>query len=342
MRGNVFKHLLRLMSSRELLLFLAGAWIFYYVTYTIWSKEAFGSFMQALEEGIFFKALFVLFIVCMSFNLLRGGAERLRRGKALFALWVLLPAGVLVFLVGFFLSSSYRQHGRAFVGLGSEVRPPWQGRTYHVSDIKSPLKKELLDIEAGSGIFSYEPSIVLDTGTEKVEVGVFPPKKIGDTYYHIMDFGLAPGVRLSQEARLVREVYIIQRILPPPAQDSFEIKPFPYKFTIWMTPERTLRKGKTKAKLYNLDSPSYMVTVLKGEEVVFEGDSREGVRFDGLRLSFEKPAYWVWLEASRSPGMPLLVAGISMMAVGLPLMFVYMILKIRSSRRSVAMERDAS
>ncbi len=341
MRRDVFRRLLKLMSSGGFLLWFSGAWVFYYVTFSVWSKEAFSLFMQSLEESVLLQMAFAIFIAAASLNLRRAAAERYRRSRALFALWVLLPAGALVFLSGFFLSGSYRQHGITFVGLGSEVRPPWQDETYYVSDIRSPLKEVFLNIEAESGIFRYEPSIVLDTGKEKVEVGVFPPRKVGGTYYHIQHFGLAPGVKLSRGMKLVREGHVIQRILPPPMRDSFDIEPFPYKFTIWIMPEKTLWKGKTKAKAYNIRSPSYMVTVRKGEEVVFEGDSREGVYFDGLGLSFEEPVCWVRLEASRDAGMPLLVAGIFMMAAGLPLMAVYMLLRISHSRRKFAQGRDA-
>ena len=58
-----------LLSSRRFLMWFVGAWIFYYVTFAIWSKEAFAGFVVNLDEGYLFKLLYIVFMSSAVLNL---------------------------------------------------------------------------------------------------------------------------------------------------------------------------------------------------------------------------------------------------------------------------------
>jgi hypothetical protein len=335
---SALKRIFTFLSSPAALFWLGGAWVFYYVTFAVWSREAFASFVAGLGDNPLIQAPFVVFLLSAFLNMLRSGAGRYRKGKALFALWSVLPAGVFVFLLGFFVSAALRQHAWLIVGEGDALRPGWQEAAYGVEKIRSPLKDEMLDIagEAGAGVvFQYEPVIVVNSGRGPVEVGAFPPRKIGGTYYGILDFGLAPGVRLLKDGRVLEEGYMLQKLLPPGVPDTFEISPFPYRFTLSIAPARVVEKGRARAKVYNVKTPTYNVSVHKGEEAVFEGGSEGGVSFDGLSLSLFEPVYWVKVQAVKDPGIPLLVGGLALAAAGLPLTLAYLVVRVPGRRQSV-------
>ncbi len=335
---RALRRVITFLSSPAALFWLGGAWLLYYVTFAVWSKEAFAAFVAGLGNNPLIQAPFVVFLLSAFLNMLRSGAGRYGKGRALLVLWAVLPAGVFIFLLGFFISAVLRQDAWLVVGEGDVLRPGWQEAAYRVEKIRSPLKDEVLDIagEAGDGLlFQYEPVIVVNTGRERVEVGAFPPGKIGGTYYGILDFGLAPGVRLSKEGRVLEEGYMLQKLLPPGVPDTFEISPFPYRFTLSIAPVRVVEKGSARGKVYNVKNPRYNVSVYKGEKAVFEGGSEGGVSFDGLSLSFFEPVYWVRVQAVKDPGRPLLTAGLALTAVGALLTLLYLVIVIAGRRQSV-------
>jgi hypothetical protein len=313
-----------LLSSKRSLIWLVGGWVLYYVTRAVWSREAFAETVYGLDANPLFQAFFALFLLSALLNFLRAAGERYREGKARFLLWAFLPAGTLVFLLGFFMSASLREYEQALVGDGDVLKPVWQERAYRVARVEPSLKEEILDVqrEAGPGIFAYEPKVMVETPGGVLEVGAFPPRKIGGTYYHILQFGLAPGVRLMKDGETLAEGYMALRLLPPGSEDSFEIPPHPYRFLVRLTHEKVIERGRTRAKLYRLRPPRYLLTVLKGGEIIYRGGG-DDVSFDGLGFSFREPTYWALLEMSSNPGLPVLVLGVGLLALGLPLRLLH-------------------
>jgi hypothetical protein len=324
------KGVLRVISGKGFLLWLILGWILFYVTFAIWSKEAFASFVGWLGSNPLVQIPYVLFLISGVLNLVRASRETIKRGVVRFAMWVLLPAGVLVFLTGFFLSANLRHHEWILAGEGDTLRPRWQEFPYVLSEIEPPLKDELFAVE-GESVFKYEPKVTVSADGESFIVGVYPPTMIRGTYYHILDFGLAPGIRLKKGNEVLHERYVLVKILPPGSEDVFEVPP--YTFFIRIAPEKTVRKGITKAKLYSLVSPVYEVRVVRGDEVVFEGSSRDGVLFESRELSFFEPAYWVRLEVVKDPAVYLLIAGVAVTGAGVLSMGLLVLFNISSQRR---------
>ncbi len=319
---NIFKLTLKILSSKIFLLWLMGGWVIYYVIMAIWTNETFAQFTESLEGNPLAQAPFVLFLACGYLNILRVSQEISGKGKLQLLAWLALPVGALVFLTGLFASIVSRQFEWLIVGQDHVVRPRWSSESYTVASIKPGIKERFLDIDIGTGkgIFAYEPKLTIMDGQSKTfEVGAFPPAKVEGAYYHILNFGLAPGIRFSEGGAVKDEGYMPLRILTPGSSDYFEIAPYPYRFLISMEPERILRKGKMKAAEFNIKTPLYKVRVFEGEKVIAEGISKEGIRFNNLALDFFEPTFWFQLEVVRDPGVPIILSGLALMIIGIPL-----------------------
>ncbi|MDP2167753.1 MAG: hypothetical protein Q8J64_05400 [Thermodesulfovibrionales bacterium] len=323
------RRLIDILSSRALFIWLITGWTVYYVTNAVWSKEAFAGFIEALGKNPLVQAPYVIFLLSFLLNIIRVFKERAKKRLVNLLIWMVLPSGIFMFFTGYFLSSTLRHYEQALVGEGEAVSPKWLERKYSVRKMIPSLKNETLETgQAESSIFSFEPKVVLSREGRDFEVGVFPPRNIDGTYYHILNFGLAPGVRLSNSAGVVKEGYLALRILPPGAEDGFELEPYPYRFSLRIAPERVMEKGGVTARVYSLKSPSYNIVILKGDETVFEGGSKEGINFEGFSLSFFEPTYWALLEVVKDPGMPVIIAGLALIALGIPLRLLGLLIRV--------------
>jgi hypothetical protein len=326
------------LSSKEFLFLLAGGWIFYYVLSSIWTEQVFAGFISGIGGNPAIQVPYILFLAAGILNTIRISLKIIKRGRIRFLVWIILPLGSLVFLTGFFLSIHNRQAGQRMVGEGDIIRPPWVSETYRVDHIEPGLRPSIVDIEEEAGIFAHEPTLTLiDRSMRRYVVGAFPARKIKDTYYHILNFGIAPGIRLVKDERVVHERYLPLRILTFGSSDFFEIRPFPFSFMISMEPEKTFLKEDTLASEFNLRMPVYRVRVLQGEKVIAEGDSRQEISFDDFTLSFFEPTFWILLEAVRDPALPVLLTGIFLVIAGIPSTFGLFIFELL--RRGIRPEK---
>jgi hypothetical protein len=178
----------------------------------------------------------------------------------------------------------------------------------------------------------------MDSSSRTYEIGAFPPDKIDDTYYHILKFGLAPGVSLLERGQVRDESYVVLRILEPGSSDYFEIPSYPYRFLVSMAPERTFQKGKLEASQFNPMKPLYKVRVFKGDREIADGISTEGIFFDDFSLRFFKPKFWMHLEAVKDPGIQVIRLGILLIVIGLPLSLLLFLFQHRKHRRENMLE----
>ncbi|UCE71218.1 MAG: hypothetical protein JSV11_03340, partial [Nitrospiraceae bacterium] len=312
-----------ILASKAFLLWVIFAWILFYSASSIWVDEAFGKFIFLLRENIFVQAPFVLFLLSATLNLIRVSKEKFQRSKVGYLFWLILPLGAILFFSGFFVSVVYRQQGQRIVGVDDIISPPWGGEQYRIISIDPGLPDRLAGMGASAGIFAYEPKMMLrDRFSQISEIGAFPPKNINNTYYHILNLGIAPGVRLHEGTKLITEGYMILRILAPGSIDHFEIPPYPYKFSVSLEPEIREQQAHGRGMEINLIQPHYSVKVFKGEKAVAEGSSLKDIHFDNLTLSFYKPIYWALVEAVKDPALPVMHAGLVLIIIGMP---VYLI-----------------
>ncbi len=336
-RSQIIKAPLKILSSKIFLLWVIGCWILFYVLSAIWIKEAFANFVFGLKENLFIQIPFVLFLLSGCLNLIRVSRDIFRRNKLLFFAWVFLPAGIMFFFTGFFISASSRQSEWIVVGQDHTFKPGWSHEKYTVTKVDSGLKETFFDfyLETDRGIFQYEPTLTItDSLSNTVDIGGFPPVKIKDTFFHILKFGLAPGIRFSEDGRILDKGYMPLRILTPGSSDYFQIPGYPYRFLLSLAPVKTFQEGSHKASQFNIKKPFYKVRIFKGDKIIAEADSVKEMNFDNFTLEFFEPTFWIQLEVVRDPGYPVILAGLLFIGIGIPLSLVLFILKhLKRDRR---------
>ncbi len=310
---------LSLLGSKTATVWLAGFFILYYLSAAVWSGEAFSSFVGNLSSNNYFRSLYVLFALNLTFRIVLS-ARGLWPVKAVFFLRLPLYTGLVVFLVSFFMTLNIRESGQALVTDGSEFYIPWENARIRVAGVDSALAKRALR-EEKSLIFDYEPRVMLvDDSGGRHEIGAFPPKRLRSTFMHILNFGIAPGVELRRGREMLANGYMPLRLTPYGTTDTFELRPFPYKFYLRILPTRVVRKGEETAREYDLTTPRYGIDVVKGDTLIAKTQTDLMLTFDGdMSLRFFPPTDWVLLEFAYDPFLVPLVVGLVLVAAGLAL-----------------------
>jgi len=330
--------LLSILGSRVLTVFIIAVGIIYYITIAVWAKEAFASLMGNLKSDPLF--IFAASLLFTNITIRAVWAFfRIRNEKMKMFLRFPLIAGLIIFLFAFLMSNAFRQFQWKVVGV-NDVLDFGKGKVFRVTHINPALKNEVINIKGEGGIFSYEPTLrLMDRDGMQYEVGAYPPTKIKGIYMHVLQFGIAPGIKLIERNTVVAKGYMAMRLLPFGATDSFEIPPFVYRFNLIIRPDRTIRKGNEVAYHYDVERPLYRVMITKGDKMVAQAETRTGITFDDvLQLNFFKPDYWIMLETVSDPFLPFFIGGMGLLSVGIVLYpFSFLIREKRDGSSVVAL-----
>lgn len=309
-------------GSKSLSVWMVAAWLFYYVSLTVWSKEAFAGFAGRLEKSLLFQGLFLIMLI----NLFARLIGFVRNAERRFALGFLgtgsMFLGVFLVLLGFFTSTTSRHIIQTLVGAEHTLVTPWDGKRYTVKSVVPSLKEYVLDIDTEGGVFRMEPRVILETGGRETTVGAFPPARIGRTHAHVLQTGLAPGIRIARDNRVMREGYAALRVLPPPSVDMWKPEDLPYGFLFKLAPDEEIMKGRLKVGRFSLVEPLYDIRVTRGREEIARGVSDDEIIFNGFTLSVFDTDYWAFIEVVRDDGIPLVASGLVLLALGLILMLM--------------------
>jgi len=309
---------LAFLRSRTLTVWLVGLFILYYLTMAVWVGEAFGRYVSHLSSSNFFRAFYLLFF----FNVLLRSYDALRaawshRPNAFLRLPLYL--GLIIFLAGFFLSLNFRQtQWLRPMGREDVISVPWDAQSYQIETVVPALEKKVLRTVEDTRIFDYEPGVTIrDRIGRQHLIGAFPPRKIGSTYFHVLTFGIGPGIELRKRNEVVEKGQVALKLTPFGSVDTFELPPFPYKFYLSIVPNRLVKKSKETARDYDLAHPRYRVEIVKGDQVIAKAETETSVPFDGdMELFFFEPDDWVVLEAVRDPYLIWFVISLAMLFVG--------------------------
>ncbi len=324
---------LTMITSKVFMLWMTGCGLIYYVLSAIWVKEAFGTFVMQLRDNVFMQVFFILFLICGYGNFMRASISVFKRNKLRFCAWILLAGGVLLFVSGFFMSASMRESGQLIVGEGNLVNPPWSSNSYIITSIDPGLKDRFSNTDIHQSIFAYQPAITLEEKASGSHiVGAFPPARLGDTFYHILNFGIAPEIELLRNGQSQRKGFMPLRILVPGSIDFFELTPLPYRFLVTIEPEKTVQKGRSFVSEFNFKKPLFGVTVYKGERIIAEGTSESDIRFDGFSLRFGGSTFWAQLEAVKDMGVNFIHVGIVLIIIGIPIYLLVLIMGLFRQR----------
>ena len=305
-----------LFFSPVLTLFFLSAGVFSYLSFSVWSSEAFAWHMIQLRNSVLAQTLAVLFILNVSGRTVRA-VWRMRQSRLRLFLRLPLFLGLIIFLNAFFLSHVFRSNRWELVGEGDIVT---LGRTkeYRVVRIDPAIGDEVYRSETSDGIFRYEPLLELaDPEGGRYTVKAYPPLRINGSYLHVLNFGIGPGIELIDHGQTVSKSYVALRLLPFGSVDKFEIPPYPYRFYLSILPGKTLMRGERKVQYYDLKKPRYRTEIEKGEKIILREESADAVQFDEqMRINFFEPGRWVIIEEVRDPFVMWFFLGLVLLAGG--------------------------
>ncbi len=321
---------------------MVWAWLIYYLTWSTWSKEAFAGFVSGLGRNIIWQVLFVAFIMLLGIEMIYKFRQRIKKAPFFAFLWFILPAGMIVFLTGFFLSASMRMDTRILTGKEDIFQIPWSQKRFGVMDVKPSIKERFLDIEqeSPSPVFTREPVVLLTDFKDTYRVGVFPPQRIDGTFFHILNFNIAPSIEIRDSSgRVVMKGDLALQILPAGNIDYVILEGLPYRITMKLLPSREIKRGDITAKEYDLNDRFYEIKVFRVKNpqeagtLITEGDSRYPLKFDGYSLNVTGHTYWVLLEVVRDKGVYVIGAGLILVILGILVRFILLPWWLREIRR---------
>lgn len=311
---NRLSGMLSLLRSRVLTVWLAGAFILFYLTVAVWSKEAFVVTIAGLAKNPAAEALYVLFFLNVLFRT-TARVKDLWRTRALLALRAPLYAGLVLFLCTFFLSLHVRQQAWRLLGEGDPVDVPWEGTPYRVVSVRPALEEKAFRTE-GSAIFDYEPELtIVDRKGRQHRVGAFPPVMAGSNYLHVMNFGIGPAIEFKRGGETISKGYMALRLTPFGSVDSFKLD----SYTVYLSilPTKVVTRGAESAREYDLKRPLYHVEIRQGDKEIARGETDSMLRFgDRMTLGFDRPSDWVLLEIVRDPVYPAYVVSLVLLVAG--------------------------
>lgn len=326
--------------SGSFLVWLLFGWCFFYVISAIWMDEIFAYFIMNLQGSMAFKIPYVIFLVSGAGVIGRSVFYRLTSGAGVdFYLRTLIFAGLLIYLGGFLLSISTRQAGTKFLSEGGIVQPPWSAEPYRVARIDLGISEKFLDIDldSGAGIFSYEPKLYLTDGKgSDVTIRAFPASSAGGSYYHILNFGIAPRVVIWDGDHVIFEAYVPLKIIMPRSTDNFTVPVLPFRFQVGMAPARIIEKGRVKATEYQPFSSHYSIKVYDGEKIIAEAQDAQKVQIGRWSAEFRDPIACVQLEAVHDQWYGLLVIGLIMVSSGIVLVCIRFCISVLKGRSQLS------
>lgn len=320
---KAFLNIQRIITIRR---FMLGAWLFYYLSWSIWSKEAFAEFILGLSRSLLWKTLFLIFLFVFTIEIVYKFHERLKSGLFRSILWLIMPAGLVIFLTGVFLSTSMRMETKILTGGGDIFKVPWGEKRYGVMDVRSGIKERFLDIEqeSPSPIFTREPLLLLTDFKRTYRIGVYPPVRIDGMFFHILDFNIAPSIEIrDRKGDTVIEGDLALRILPAGNTDYAVLEGLPYRVTMKLLPSGEIKRGEVVAKEYNLGERLYELKVFRiinpdeAGTLIAEGVSRTPLKFDDYSLTVTGHTYWAVLEIVKDDAVYIIGTGLVFMIIGL-------------------------
>lgn len=313
---KVTRRVMAFLGSATLAVWLVGSFILYYLTMAVWSTEAFSKYVAQLSKSNFLRAAYVLFMVNTALLTFRSlGRSGWLSARTL--LRVPLAAGWIILLASFFLSVNVREFRWIMIGKGDIINLSWERERYRVAHIEPALRKKILRGPT-SAIFDAEPGIVLeDRYGGRYVIGAFPPRTVGASKMHVLNYGIGPGVEVLDRGKTVYRGYVGLRLIPFGSEDTFKIDPYPYTFKLSILPSTVIKRRSETADSYDLERPVYRVTVSIGDQEVACGETGDGLFFnDGMTIRFHPPDDWVVLEAAYDPFMQWLALGIGLCVLG--------------------------
>lgn len=251
----------------------------------------------------------------------KGLSVRATMNQYSFLPGTVLRLGIIVLLAAVLLSVHARKSIETVLHEGDAIGPP--GNQLTLKSITADLPDRFLQVGEESTFRLNSVQAVLQSAdsTETVTAGF--PVRISRTYYRITHFGFTLPVVITNRPGPIQKNLDLD-ILPPGTADRVDLQDQDLIMTFSLQPERTVTKGLIKGKEYDLSNPSFHIVVQKGtdKEKIGELNISEAApaATSVLPLSFGKHSFYVRIQSTSDPALPLIYAGTLLTLFGMLLM----------------------
>ena len=158
----------------------------------------------------------------------------------------------------------------------------------------------------------------LKSGEGEFEMGGSYPVKSGGVYWRLADLGYAQPVSLEGGGSNV----IMLKLLPPGSVDTARLSPEGETYEFRLSPAKKVRKGLLSGDLFKLKTPSYSISKRGKKDTAVVAKAGQAFEIGKDRGEFGEAGMFVRLEAVRDPALPVVKAGLFLMALGSLLMLL--------------------
>ncbi len=193
----------------------------------------------------------------------------------------------------------------------------------YLTDIKSEMPDEFLQI-GEKGTFRLDnASAVLSLSSKTYRVTGRFPVRIDGLYYRVTHLGFyQPLTVKTPKEEFLKNVDL--DILPPGKTDIVALPSEDLLLTFTLHPEKTIKKGLTTGKVFNLKAPSYSVVLQKSKDK----DKSENITIkpsetaslEGVDISLDKNSLFVKMQSVYDPALLWIYTGILITLAGIILM----------------------
>ncbi len=237
-------------------------------------------------------------------------------GYALKGRWAFLPGtilrvGLVLFLVGFWLSHHGRKVDDVLIRHGATVtldRAP-----LILAKIEPGLPATHLQVGRERGFRVRGAKVWFEGHDGPLTVLQGWPVKSGGRNYALAALGYTQTFyRTIPEDGTGTETLDLD-VLPPGKEDPVNL--FGEEARISLAPEKTLKKGRLTGELYNLEEPSYRVKAPGGEFRVVPAGS-QGAAIIETKVAEGPRDFWVRIRVVQDPGLGLLIWSLPVTGLG--------------------------
>jgi len=248
--------------------------------------------------------------------------------------------GMVIVLVGAFLSLNHRFVGEALVSEGDKFwgtareytsfNPPTSFRqnapkvSFRVDKVEAEFwEDKLLFTKLAAQMHS--PA---DSKGEPVVVRINEP--IFSNWYttsvRLTGYGFSPKYVLRNDmGKELESSWVNMSIFPPGSEDSFRVQMIPHRFYVKLYPDYRQKEGKPDTASMNLNNPVFHLKVASHKIVTFDGLLLPTQRADveGYSLAFEGMKKWATVQVVKDAGYPAIFVGTLLICIGNLWRFVF-------------------
>lgn len=230
--------------------------------------------------------------------------------------WSFIPGlicrlGLALLVTAAAVSHNIRQADTAMLttGIGGSLF----GMPVELAELESGVPDSHLQVgkEESFRIKTARASVRINNETATLSSGW--PESVSGLWVKITGIGFAQTF-IYGGATAETEPLMLQ-VFPPGRQTRVRIGKSMVKAAL--SPERTVKKGRLKGDMFNLETPSYKIIPSEGAPIILKGN---GGQAEEAAFGIGSRDYWVRIEAVRDPALGMVHLGFIMLGTGLLLL----------------------